>query len=104
MQQQEISARQEDGKRWLTSFGWCSMGRVLSAVSVDDFVDTVVTSEWEVDLEDVVAGLHQRQDSLDFLTLLLDGDFFLHLGDERVLDNLTTAMEEVFDLDVEKNR
>lgn len=82
----------------LTSFGWRTMGRVLGTVAVDDLVDAVVATQREVDLENVIARLHQSQDAFDFLSLLLERRSFLHVLDERVLDDLTAAVEEVFDL------
>lgn len=82
----------------LTSFGWRAMSRMLGTIAVDDLVDAVVATQREVDLENVIARLHQSQDAFDFLSLLLERCTLLHVLDERVLDDLTAAVEEVFDL------
>jgi hypothetical protein len=74
------------------------MGRVLSAITSDDFVHAIVTSEREVNLQNVIARLHEAKDTLDFLALLFECGAFLHVIDQRVFDDLATAMEEVFDL------
>lgn len=74
------------------------MGRVLSAITSDDFVNAVVTSEREVDLDDVVAGLHETQNSLHLFTFLFERGALLHVFDERVLDDLAPTVKEIFDL------
>lgn len=79
------------------------MGRVLGTVAGDDFVNSVITTQWEVNLNYVIARLHQSQDSFDFLALLLERGSLLHVLDERVLDNLAPAVEEIFD-HIEKQR
>lgn len=53
----------------LTSFGGSAMNGVLGAIAGDDLVNAVVSAQWEVDFQDVVAWLHQTEDSLDFLAL-----------------------------------
>lgn len=75
---------------------------MLGSVTSDDFVDAVVAAQREVDLEDVVAGLHQSQDSLHLLSLLIERCLLLHVLDERVLHDLTSSVEEIFDLDGRK--
>lgn len=82
----------------LTSLRRRTMSRVLSTIASNNLVDAIVTSQWEVDLDDVIAGLHELENSLDFVALLLDGGALLHVGDERVFDDLAATMEEVFDL------
>lgn len=74
------------------------MDRMLSTISSDDFINTVVTSKWEINFKDVVARLHQAKDSLDFLALLFNCWALLHVLDEWVFNDLTSTMKEIFDL------
>lgn len=74
------------------------MGRMLCTIASDNLIHSIVTTQWEVNFEDMIAWLHERKNSLDFVALLIDGGALLHISDQRVLDDLTTAMEEVFDL------
>lgn len=53
----------------LTSFRGSTVDRVLGAIAGDDLVDAVVSAQWEVNLQNVVAWLHQAEDSLDFFAL-----------------------------------
>lgn len=71
---------------------------MLSTVAGDDLVDPAVSTQREVDLQNVVAGLHQSQNTLNFFALFFDGGSLLHVFDKRVLDDLTSAVEEIFDL------
>lgn len=73
------------------------MSGVLRTVASDHFVDTGVASKRERSLENVIARLHQHQDTLDLLLTLLDGGTgplpdVLH---QLVLDDLAGTMEEV---------
>lgn len=74
------------------------MGRMLCTIASDNLINSIVTTQWEVNFENMIAWLHERKNALDFVALLFDGGALLHVSDERVLDDLTTAMEEVFDL------
>ena len=58
------------------------MRGVLSTISVDDLVDSVVTTQWEVNFEDVIAWLHKAQDSLHLLALLFERSTLLHVLDQ----------------------
>lgn len=70
---------------------------MLSAVAENHFVIARVTTQRELDLEDVVAWLHQLQDTGNLLFLLLDGDPGFHVLNELVFDNLAGSVEEVLD-------
>jgi len=73
------------------------VGGVLSAVPGDHLVVAGVAPEREHGLEDVVAGLHQHQDTLDLLLALLDRDAgpLADILDQLVLDDLAGAVKEV---------
>lgn len=86
----------------LTSFGGSAVNGVLGAIAGDDLVNAVVSAQWEVDFQDVVAWLHQTEDSLDFLALFFQSWALLHVLDQRILNDLATAVKEVFNLDFEK--
>lgn len=88
----------------LTSFRGSTVSRVLGAIAGDDLVDAVVSAQGEVDLQDVVAWLHQAKDSLDFLALLFQSRALLHVLDQRILDDLATTVKEIFNLNFGKNR
>lgn len=72
---------------------------MLSTIALDYFVDAAVTSQWEVDLNNMITRFHVLQDSLDFLALLLECCLFLHVFDQGIFNDLTTTVEEVFYLD-----
>lgn len=82
----------------LTSFSWGTMSRMLCTVTRDNLVNSIVTSKWEVDFDNMVARLHKLQNSLHLVSLFFNGRAFLHVSDQRILDNLTSSMEEVFNL------
>lgn len=86
-------------KTLLTSFCGSSVRRVLSSVAGNNFIDSIVTTQREVDFYDVITGLHQSQDSLHLFALLLVRGSLFHVFDKRILDNLTSTMEEIFNLD-----
>lgn len=69
---------------------------MLRAVSADHLIISGVAAQRELDLDDVVARLHQVQDTADLLLLLLDGDPRLHVLDQLVLNDLARPVEEVF--------
>lgn len=71
------------------------MSTVLSTVSSDHLVVTTVAAHWERDLQDVVAALHQHQDTLHFLPLVFHAHSPFHLLHQLVLGDLTGAVEEV---------
>ena len=71
------------------------MDTVLGTVALDELVVASVTAHWEGDLQDVVAALHQHEDSLDLTLLLLLGQLALHLFDQLVLGHLAGTVEEV---------
>lgn len=76
------------------------MGGVLGAIASDNLVDAIVATQREVNLNDVVAWLHQSQDALHLLALLVDIRSLLHVLNQRVFHNLTAAVEKVFDLNL----
>lgn len=80
-----------------TSFAWCSMSGVLSTIASDHFVVARVASHRKRSLENVVARLHQHQDTLDFLLALLYGQPrpLADILDQLLLDDLAGAVEEV---------
>lgn len=71
------------------------MSTMLSTVSSDHLVVTTVTAHRERDLQDVVATLHQHQDTLHFLPFVFHAQAAFHLLHQLVLGDLTGAMEEV---------
>lgn len=73
------------------------MGGVLGPVALDHLVVPGVPAQRELYLDDVVAGLHEHEDSLDLLLLLVDGDASLHVVHELLLDDLAGPVEEVLD-------
>lgn len=80
-----------------TSFGGNPVCAVLGTVAGNHFVVASITTQWECNLDDVVAGLHKHQNTLHLLLLLVQRHLALHVFDEAILGNLTTAMEEVLD-------
>lgn len=70
---------------------------MLGAVAGDHLVVARISAQREGNLDDVVAWLHQHQDALDPLALLLQGDASLHVFDHLLLADLTGAVEEVLD-------
>lgn len=81
--------------RRLTSFRWSSMYRMLCSVACDDFVDSRVTSEREVNFYDVVTRLHKSEDSLYFVTLVFERCSLLHVFHQWILNDLAAAMEKI---------
>lgn len=81
----------------LTSLGRGPVDTVLGTVSLDELVVAGITAHGEGHLQDVVAALHQHQDSLHLALLLLLGQLALHLVDQLVLGDLAGPMEEVLD-------
>lgn len=73
------------------------MRGMLRSISGYHFVVARVALQGEGRLEDVVAGLHEHEDSLDLLFALLDALArpFSDIFDELVLDDLTGPVEEV---------
>lgn len=84
-------------KRSLTSLGGGAVGAVLGPVAGDHLVVAGISAQRERDLDDVVAGLHQHQDSLDLLALLLDRRLALHVLDHLLLADLAGPVEEQLD-------
>lgn len=72
----------------LTSLGGGPVDTVLGTVSLDELVVAGVTAHGEGHLQDVVAALHQHEDSLDLALLLVLGQLALHLLDQLVLGHL----------------
>lgn len=81
----------------LTSLGRGPVDTVLGTVSLDELVVAGITAHGEGHLQDVVAALHQHQDSLHLALLLLLGQLALHLVDQLVLGDLAGPVEEVLD-------
>lgn len=77
------------------------MTAVLRSVALDDFIFAVVATNRESDLDDVIALLHQRENTLDFRFALSERQAgALYVGeivDELVLDEHACAVEEVLD-------
>lgn len=95
----DYATRTQPIKVLLTTLCWGSVRGVLGSVALNYLVDSVIAAQREVNLENVIAWLHQSQDSLDFLALLLLCGSLFHVFDERILNNLTSAVEEIFNLD-----
>lgn len=81
----------------LTSLGRRPVHTVLRPVALDELVVAGVTAHGEGDLQNVVAALHQHEDSLHLALLLLLGQLALHLVHQLVLSHLARAVEEVLD-------
>lgn len=78
------------------ALGGRTMRAVLRAVAGDHLVVAGVAAQREADLDDVVAALHQHQDTLHLLLALLQAGA-LDVFDQLVLGDLAAAMEEVLD-------
>jgi hypothetical protein len=63
-----------------TTFGWHSVLGMLGSETLNDFVAAVVSSEWEVDLKDMVAWFHGLKDTSDLVL-----DFFESLSSSLFL-------------------
>jgi len=81
----------------LASLGGRLVGAVLGPVTGDHLVVAGIAAQGEGDLDDVVAGLHQHEDALHLLLLLVAGQLALHVIDEGLLGDLATAVKEVLD-------
>jgi len=81
----------------LASLGGRLVGAVLGAVAGDHLVVAGIAAQGEGDLDDVVAGLHQHEDALHLLLLLVAGQLALHVVHQRFLGDLAAAMEEILD-------
>lgn len=62
---------------------------------MDHFIVSRIAPQWELDLEDVITGLHHLQDTLNFLLFLFNRDSGLHVVDQLVFDHLAGPVEEV---------
>lgn len=80
----------------LTSFGWGSMCAMLCTIARNHFIVTGIATQWKRNLNDVVASLHQHQNSLHGLLALLQ-TVALNGFDQFVFGNLAAPMEEIFD-------
>lgn len=81
----------------LTSLGRGPVHGMLGTVTLDQLVVASVTADGEGHLQDVVAVLHQHQDSLHLTLLLLLRQLALHLLDQLVLGHLAGTVKEVLD-------
>lgn len=83
----------------LTSFTRCPMGAVLSPVPFDDLVLPIVPLDGKSHLDNVIALLHVRENTLNFGLPLLQsqlGPFNLaQIIDQLVLHKNTSLVEEV---------
>lgn len=80
-----------------TSFGGNPVCAVLGTVAGNHLVVASITTQWECNLDDMVTGLHKHQNTLHLLLLLVQRSLALHLLDEAILRDLTTAVEEILD-------
>lgn len=95
----ELQGKEREGKGMneITSFGGRAMAGVLRAISLDHLVVSGVTTQRELDLDDVVARLHQHEDALHLLLLVVDAHAALHVLHQLVLHHLARPVEEVLD-------
>lgn len=74
------------------------MSAVLSAIAGDNFIDSIVTTKREGDLDDVITRLHEHENSSNFLLLVFQSCALLDALNEGLFDDLAAAMIEVFNL------